>query len=553
MARDPIGDVIRNLLALQRVANGITADASELIEQAFAEIIGKIAKHDPTDVAERYRQLRVEKIMDDVTALIAETFDDFVRNVRSDLAEVGAQQARWAASSLRGAAGVAIDITPGAGVGINVFKSIIDRDPFQGLTLGQWAEGVSVQTVQRIRRQIQLGMLNSETLDQIVRRVRGRSAGILRNSDGKALLTKRGGFVHQFEGGVLEATTREAEAIVRTAINWISNDAHMRTYRENEDIISMVEFVAVLDKRTTLICASLDGTKWPVDSPEIRRPPMHFACRSILVPVIDWEGLGIEAPPEGTRASKDGQVSSAVKYEGWLRAQPHAVQDEILGPSRGELFRRGMSLREMVRTDGSVVRLNQLRASGPPAPPSGSLPRSGNAYATSKDAAPVWKVIPQTERDLLNQGNISVEFVPKPIRGGEARGFYNPFEREIKIGPNPREFQLGTLAHETGHAVDNMLGGGATLSFWSTNVPEFAATAGEELINAAKAGHGAAYGQFLATAYGKKRAITMEIFADLYATQRLGFNVRAGMFTPAMLKEIFPRSWEMMEQFLNTP
>ena len=51
-------------------------------------------------------------------------------------------------------------------------------------------------------------------------------------------------------------------------------------------------FSAILDERTTAVCRACDGTKVPTDSPWIqtRTPPLHFNCRSVLLPIFrDFE------------------------------------------------------------------------------------------------------------------------------------------------------------------------------------------------------------------------------------------------------------------------
>jgi hypothetical protein len=69
----------------------------------------------------------------------------------------------------------------------------------------------------------------------------------------------------------------------------------------------------------------------------------------------------VEPPPEGTRASENGQVPSSQTYEDWLRRQPPDAQDEIVGPARADLFRQGkIGLRDLVRGDRSVVTVREL-------------------------------------------------------------------------------------------------------------------------------------------------------------------------------------------------
>lgn len=108
-------------------------------------------------------------------------------------------------------------------------------------------------------------------------------------------------------------------------------------------------------------CGAMDGKRWKVTD-TFRRPPLHPNDRCVMVPVVDWEGLGIEPPDAGQRASMDGPVSSQTHYEQWLRGRSAAFQDEVLGPGRGRLFRKGTTLADMVRRDGSILTLDELEA-----------------------------------------------------------------------------------------------------------------------------------------------------------------------------------------------
>lgn len=357
--RDPIGEIIRNLIMLQRLGNGAAADVSALIEDLFEDIIAQIARVDPTAPgADRYRRARAEKVLGAIEAQVSDAFDDIVKQVRQTTAEVGVHQAKWATSMLEASVGaVAVDISPGR-LGVNMMKAIIDRDPMQGLLLRDWFTGQSDATVKRVRRQVQLGMVQNETLDDIVRRVRGRAVG-------------RGNYI----GGVLQTTTREANALVRTAINDIANTAHMETWRENSDVAPQYQIVATLDSRTTPICRARDGEIHKVED-DGPRPPFHIGCRTVTVPVIDWKGMGIDPPEPGMRASADGPVPADTNYDEWLRRQSVAKQEEILGKERAKLFReKDVSLREMVRNDGTQIRISELMG-GPPGPPTPPVPPS---------------------------------------------------------------------------------------------------------------------------------------------------------------------------------
>ncbi|MBX6365190.1 MAG: minor capsid protein [Gemmatimonadetes bacterium] len=291
------------------------------------------------------------RLLERVAQLAGAAFDDWTRQTRASLAAVGKQQGEAAAQVLVATLGdEAKDIVKFGGPNVNMMKAIIDEDPFQGEILAQWAKNQAAATVRRVRQQTQLGMVHEETIDQLVRRIRGKSDG-------------KGGFM----GGVLQTTTREAEAIVRTAVTHVATRAALDTYRANEDITKEWQFVATLDSRTTPICQSLDGKTFRYDDPSAPKPPRHFNCRSHAAPVVDWESLGIDPPDPGTRAARDPttgttvQVSATLDYEAWLKQQPASFQDEVLGPTRAKLFREGkVTLGDLVRSDGTVVRLDQL-------------------------------------------------------------------------------------------------------------------------------------------------------------------------------------------------
>jgi len=142
--------------------------------------------------------------------------------------------------------------------------------------------------------------------------------------------------------GVLANKRWEAERIVRSEFVRAGNQAALLTYQQNEDLLSGVQWLSTLDKRTCLLCAKLDGQVWK-DSTKAKIPvtSTHPNCRCTLIPVLkDAEALGLPTDP-GTRASFDGQVAATVTYKDWFKDQDAALQKEILGPSRYKLFKKG--------------------------------------------------------------------------------------------------------------------------------------------------------------------------------------------------------------------
>lgn len=92
-------------------------------------------------------------------------------------------------------------------------------------------------------------------------------------------------------------TLAALNTIVRTGIFDALNEARFNFFTDPEldGFVVALEYSAILDSRTTPICRHLDGRIWPSDSPrwEGFRPPNHFNCRSLLIPVtIDDEVAG---------------------------------------------------------------------------------------------------------------------------------------------------------------------------------------------------------------------------------------------------------------------
>jgi hypothetical protein len=118
-------------------------------------------------------------------------------------------------------------------------------------------------------------------------------------------------------------------------------------------MVKAVQWVSTLDTRTSEICRLRDGLQYTTDThkpighkvPWLGGPGRaHWQCRSSSVPVLkSWRELGIDMDEltPSTRASMDGQVPAEQTYTEWLRKQSAARQDEVLGPSRGKLFRTG--------------------------------------------------------------------------------------------------------------------------------------------------------------------------------------------------------------------
>lgn len=259
-----------------------------------------------------------------------------------------------------------------------LLRAIATSRPFQGHILSEWVDAMSIEDMRRIQTAVQLGMTAGESNETIARRVTGT--------------TTLGG-----RNGQTELTRRQVQAITRTAVNFIANEARTAFFRQNADIVTQERYVATLDSRTTPICRANDGELYELGKGPI--PPLHFNCRSLRIAVIDGTLLGdrpakpfVERElvsdyarrrnlgditrrsdlPYGSKGDFDrwkrnriqqivGPVPATTTYQTWLKQQSTTFQNDTLGVTKAKLFRQGgLTLDRFVDRAGNELNLAQL-------------------------------------------------------------------------------------------------------------------------------------------------------------------------------------------------
>ncbi len=332
---------IRHAVGLQRYSAGVVRKIIAQLNRVDEDLVAKLLKHDPTAVSGSYSRKRLEKLLEAVRDVNTEAYATLRKDLNSELRALATHEANFQRQIVNASVPVNLDIVKPSSAQL---YAAVQARPFQGRHLRDWYRGLEQAARARIREAIRLGFIEGETIDQIVRRVRGTRA-------------------RRFKDGVLEINRRSAQTVVRTAVNHTANVARSEVYRANEGVIKGVRWVSTLDTRTSMICISRDGKVFPIDGGP--RPPAHPNCRSSTAPVLkSWKEMGINLreAPEGTRASMDGQVPASMTYAEWLKKQPTKVQDEALGPSKGALFRSGkMPVDRFVDQRGRELTLDQLK------------------------------------------------------------------------------------------------------------------------------------------------------------------------------------------------
>ncbi|MCE6993062.1 minor capsid protein [Dyadobacter sp. CY323] len=324
---------IKHSVYLERYKSGVLKKIIGQLNRTEADLIEQIAAR-LVKIEQRGYDLGVDttKRLNDMLANIqerrAKVYTAFANQLFNEMVDFATYEADFQIR-LAENAGIEIDLSMPSNAQL---KAVVQAQPFQGRLLREWGRSLERAELQRIQDAIRIGITEGQTTDQIVRRIRGTKAA-------------------KYQDGILEIARRDAEAVVRTAVAHTQNRARMEVFNANSDIIPGVQYAAVLDSRTTEICASRDGKVYRLDNaPPI---PAHFRCRSIYVPYF--------GTPQGNRASQFGPVPASTNYAEWLKSQPVEIQEEVLGVAKAKLFRSGkLTLEKFVDKSGHVYTLKEL-------------------------------------------------------------------------------------------------------------------------------------------------------------------------------------------------
>lgn len=344
-------------------------------EQDIADKIRARLANAPGGLTGPYEVRRMKALQDQISNIRASAWEKSSEQLQTEMVNLSLAESVTLGATVTLLLPVAINVVqPSA----RLLRSIALSRPFHGRVLMDWAKDMQADDLRRIHNAIQVGMTEGQTTEGIVRRVIGTQA-------------------LNFSDGTTQMTRNNVQAIVRTAVNHIANHSREAWFQENADVITEERFVATLDSRTTPICRAYDGQQFDVGTGPV--PPLHFNCRSLRIAVIDGTLAGdrpakpytedqlaseyadqndiqdVETRddlPYGTKSDFDkwsrgriqelvGPVPAATTYQEWLTGQSNAFQDDVLGITKGKLFRNGgLKLTSFVNRQGDELTLHEL-------------------------------------------------------------------------------------------------------------------------------------------------------------------------------------------------
>lgn len=255
---------------------------------------------------------KLRKTMHNLDKLVEAQYSVMSDDLVKELSDLFYYQSEWTTKLVGADVGHAV-LTE------NTVRALIENDPFDGKILSEWIAEQQLGTQTKIKQAVRVGVMNGLPAKDIV----------------DALLNDP---ASPFVG-----TKRNAEILVRTAAAHVSSQADIRSFKQAG--YESYQLSAVLDTRTTKLCAALDGKVYKMSDSGRKVPPFHPGCRTTMIAIFE------DDEPFGDN------------YETWLSKQSESAQIKVLGAARFQMWKAGSPLESFVDLNNdNVIPLSRLRA-----------------------------------------------------------------------------------------------------------------------------------------------------------------------------------------------
>lgn len=334
---------IQSQIATGRYSNQVAYDILALLNDADAEILAKLEK---LGDSKRFTPARLRALLKEIRQMVSESYAGaheqikgdmaaFADHVATDTVELLATQAPVAYNVVRATAEQLESIVSTVPVIVGPKKKLLLEEIFSSLAAGKEED---------IRGAIRLGMVQGESIPDLVKRLRGTRAA-------------------QYKDGVLNVSRRHAETMCRTITNSVGNQAAHAVYVNNSAVVKGHTVIVALDGRVCGICWPYSGKSYPLnDGPSL---PQHCSCRCYYLPQtrsFKELGVDIDEMPPSFRASSRGLVQADISFPEWFKGTSEKEQRSILGAKRYQLYTDGkMPLKSFVDSKNELYSLDELK------------------------------------------------------------------------------------------------------------------------------------------------------------------------------------------------
>ena len=230
---DLVDAFIRHQVYLERLKTGQLGQLQRFLQQLMDDVSAQLGKR-LTDITGPggANVKRLQDLLKDLQAVSDDVAQQMREAVVLQMKDLAAYESGWTLTTLQTTIPVTVSFTT---VSPTQLWAAVNARPFEGRLMNEWFRDYSQAQRTRISQQVRMGVVEGQTVDQVIRRVRGTKA------------------LNYRDGVVQGITRRSAEALVRTATGHVVQMARQATFDANTDALKGLSRHAVLGSRTSEI------------------------------------------------------------------------------------------------------------------------------------------------------------------------------------------------------------------------------------------------------------------------------------------------------------
>ena len=344
-----LDELTLHALQLQQIANNQDVVLGKFYKDLSDDLLGKVNKYDFSKAkGNKLKAKHIRNLMKEGTQSIENAHKLIQQAVRDGLISVGELETQFAIGSLNKAVtGTGRVKIASETLSPKKISAIADNLIVEGVPQSQVWNRQSKRVQEKFKDAVRMSYQNNEDIDTLSQRIRGSSA-------------------NNYKDGIMNLSKNQANTLARTSISSVSNRTREETYLANSDVIKGVQFLAHLDSNTTDICRAFSGDQWLYEDGgyrniegghEYRQPPLHFNCRSTMLPLMKTSAeLKLVVPEKWARIPKDKRKTVGKKLgpkvchspctyrdaDEWLKSQDKKVRKQVLGSDKAvEMWEAG--------------------------------------------------------------------------------------------------------------------------------------------------------------------------------------------------------------------
>lgn len=444
-ASDTLQDLtVVHAINLERLKAHEVDKVLNILDDLGLSVQKALEKVDPSAVGGKYRFKRLTKLKAQIDATVKRHFSKIKATNSEGLSGTALASGKSTQNMINRTLGV--NLGAGLPTAANL-RSLVSDVMVEGEVVKKYWDGQSVALRDNFMRQMRMGVTGGENLQSLIGRVRGTKA-------------------NNFTDGIMNASKKKAEALVRSSVAAVNNDAILATYQANEDLFNGYQWLATLDTRTSDICKARSGLTWDKDFQPVGHgiswisPPAHFNCRSTVIGVLkSWSDLAdkpLPAPDAGTlkeelekslaarglssalisksinktQQSMDGFVAGDINFEDWLKGKSERFQKQILGEPKWELWKNGkigfVDLVDQKNNPRSLAELQALVESGRTSP----LKANKAARQAAKQQAEAAALAAKAAQKAENAAQSQIDEIISGVGGVNKKKVYDKLKKD---------------------------------------------------------------------------------------------------------------------------